>query len=490
MKILNNSLSVAVYTIQMSLFSLFLVTFILFSSGCDVLAQSAETLSYDDFELLHIQESQQDYTIDVSYPLTQHQQINEALHQFMSSRIVRFKDDLLETSPSETDKGDNQYVLQARVAFVSEQVLSVRIAESARIGDREALEVVYTFNFNRSTEEDVSLDVLFPEESSYLIILSEISYGELIRDSRMKDVASSHIRDGIQPFTQNFSNFLYDDSGLTFIFNSGQVAPEEKGAIAIHLSNQQLIDNLLYNQKPFEQNFRPSYPIFPITTGSYASEESAYFKLSPEVNDPSHPSSELIKPIALTFDDGPHPQYTEQILTILENHRAKGTFFMIGKRARAFPSVTKAVVAGGHGIGNHTWSHPQLTKLDSIQVMAQIDMTQRIIHKIAGKAPTSVRVPYGRYTPEIQRWINMPLIQWSVDPEDWKTTDPKLIAGRVIEHSKPGSIVLLHDIQKITVDALPLILESLSAKGYTFVTIDELLHLEKNKVYYKRLFDN
>ena len=142
MKILNNSLSVAVYTIQMSLFSLFLVTFILFSSGRDVLAQSAETLSYDDFELLHIQESQQDYTIDVSYPLTQHQQINEALHQFMSSRIVRFKDDLLETSPSETDKGDNQYVLQARVAFVSEQVLSVRIAESARIGDRDRKSVV------------------------------------------------------------------------------------------------------------------------------------------------------------------------------------------------------------------------------------------------------------------------------------------------------------------------------------------------------------
>ncbi len=467
-------------------FTLILVNSLLI--GCDVLAQSSKPIAEADYSTIHVQESHQDYTLDISYPITQLPQIDAVLSDFMTTRLIRFKDDLLESTPEETKASDNIYVLHARIAYSSKDVLSFRISESVRVGQGESLEIVHTFNFNKSTEEDISIDNLFPHQDQYLKVLSELSYAKIAKDPRFSKVPLSHIQEGTLPFMQNYSCFLYDDKGLTLLFNSGQVAPESFGTLALFLPFTLLDEHLDLNVKAFTEGYKALYPIFPISSGTYAEDESAYFNKLPESN-PSTTATPL-KPIALTFDDGPHPQYTNQILQILANHNAKATFFVIGKRARAFPDIAKSIAEEGHALGNHTWSHPQLIKLDRQHVMAQIDMTQRTIERITGRAPTSVRVPYGRFTKEVHEWINMPLIQWSVDPEDWKTKDAALIVNRVLEHTKPGSIILLHDIQSATVEALPLILEHLISKGYTFVTIDDLLALDKHEVYYKKTIPN
>lgn len=452
-----------------------------FLFGCDVLAQPTQSEGPATFETMRIQETHQDYTIDIAFPLTNNSKIDHTLSQFISQRLIKFKDDLLETSQTEARSGDNQYILNARIAYQSENVFAIRVSESAGIGKKEALEIVHTFNFNRLTGEDIALDNLFPHQENYLKVISELCYQRLLEDTRLLGVDAALLKDGTLPFTQNFSSFLFEDDTITLIFNSGQVAPAAFGAISIHIPLEDLTQQMTFNPKAFEAGYISVYPIFPVLLEGVAPSESAYFNTAKTSSVKAGD-----KLIALTFDDGPHPKYTPQVLKILENHQIRATFFMIGKRARAFPDIVKSLHDAGHTIGNHTWSHPQLTKLDKQQIMAQIDMTQRTIDRITGVNPKIVRVPYGRFNAEIHQWINMPLIQWSVDPEDWKSRDAQKIAGHVIAHAKPGGIVLLHDIQSATVEALPSIIEQLSLQGYTFVTVEELFELNKKAVYYQQ----
>lgn len=453
-----------------------------FLTACDVMAQPDQDSLSTEFETMRIQENHPDYTVDISYPQTLNRKIDHKVSEFISQRLVRFKDDLLETALSETQAGDNQYTLNARIAYHSDGVLAIRISESARIGPSEALEVVHTFNFNRYTGEDIALDNLFPHQADYLQVLSALSYKELIEDPRLSGVDAAMLWEGTQPFSQNFSTFLFENTTLTLIFNSGQVAPAGYGAISIHLQLSDLSQQLAYNAKAFEANYVSIYPIFPVVLEGVASNESAYFK-------PVEPVKVELKagekPIALTFDDGPHPKFTLQVAKVLDAYKIKGTFFVIGKRARAYPQVLEQVAAQGHSIGNHTWSHPQLTKLSTLKVQEQVDMTQRTVERITGKAPKYLRVPYGRFNQDILTWANMPLIQWSVDPEDWKSRDAQNIAGHIIEHTKSGDIILLHDIHSATVEALPVIIEQLQKQGFVFVTVDQLIDLKKGQVYYK-----
>jgi peptidoglycan-N-acetylglucosamine deacetylase len=186
--------------------------------------------------------------------------------------------------------------------------------------------------------------------------------------------------------------------------------------------------------------------------------------------------------VALTFDDGPNPPYTGQILGILARYQVPATFFCVGLQASAHPADVARTAAAGHGLGNHTWSHPFLPDLTRAQLAEQLDRTDEAVSRAAaGREPGLFRPPYGARSPDVLRWLGergSPIVLWDVDPSDWARPGAAVIAGRVLTQARPGTIVLMHDgggDRSQTVAALPLVIEGLLDRGFRFTRADALL---------------
>jgi peptidoglycan/xylan/chitin deacetylase (PgdA/CDA1 family) len=186
--------------------------------------------------------------------------------------------------------------------------------------------------------------------------------------------------------------------------------------------------------------------------------------------------------IALTFDDGPNPPYTGRILDILDRYRVPATFFCVGLHAGAHGGAIARMAAAGHGLGNHTWSHPFLPDLSRDQLAEQISRTDEAVARAAGSyLPGLFRPPYGSRTPDVLDWLgerDSTIVLWDVDPSDWAMPGSDVIARRVLEQAGPGAIVLMHDgggDRSQTVAALPVVIEGLLARGFQFVLVDDLL---------------
>ena len=187
--------------------------------------------------------------------------------------------------------------------------------------------------------------------------------------------------------------------------------------------------------------------------------------------------------IAMTFDDGPHPVLTPRLLDMLKARGIRATFFLIGQNAAEYPDIVRRIAAEGHEIGNHTWNHPQLTKLSPAALREEIDRTSSTIAEIIGKPLLVMRPPYGATSAYINHWINrefgMKVILWSVDPLDWKYRNSARVERQILAGAQPGAIILSHDIHATTVAAMPDVFDSLLAKGYKFVTVSELIAMDK-----------
>ncbi len=185
--------------------------------------------------------------------------------------------------------------------------------------------------------------------------------------------------------------------------------------------------------------------------------------------------------VALTFDDGPNPPYTGQILGILARYQVPATFFCVGLQASAHPAELARMAAAGHGLGNHTWSHPFLPDLSRAQLAEQLDRTDDAVARAAGAGPGLFRPPYGSRSPDVLHWLGergTPVALWDVDPSDWARPGAAVIAGRVLMQVRPGTIILMHDgggDRSQTVAALPLVIEGLLDRGYRFSRADALL---------------
>ena len=190
------------------------------------------------------------------------------------------------------------------------------------------------------------------------------------------------------------------------------------------------------------------------------------------------------KMVALTFDDGPSP-YTGQILAALRTANVRATFFLLGKHAEKRPDLVRQLYEEGHEIGNHSYSHQPLIFRKRSFIREEIEKTDRIIRQTGYSGPIHFRAPYGRKLvalPWILAQMGRPHILFDVIPDDWDCPGVSLIARRIVEGVKPGSIVLCHDgwessaeqDRSQTVEALPIVIEKLKAAGYRFVTISEL----------------
>lgn len=190
--------------------------------------------------------------------------------------------------------------------------------------------------------------------------------------------------------------------------------------------------------------------------------------------------------IAITFDDGPHVTNTPRLLDMLAARGIKATFFCVGTNVARYPNIVRRIIADGHEMANHTWTHPKLSSLGDSGVRSELDRATTGIVNVTGIQPRMYRPPYGAITARQKQFImseyGYPTILWSVDPEDWKRPGPAVITNRILSGTKPGAIILVHDIHAPSIDAMPATLDGLLARGYRFVTCSQLIAMGAGRV--------
>jgi peptidoglycan/xylan/chitin deacetylase (PgdA/CDA1 family) len=180
--------------------------------------------------------------------------------------------------------------------------------------------------------------------------------------------------------------------------------------------------------------------------------------------------------IALTFDDGPNPLTTPQILNILEAEHVPATFFVVGARVGGNEALLQRMHADGDEIGNHSWSHPNLPLLPPEQIKQQVQQTQAAVTAAGVPAPTLFRPPYGAVTQAVRDSIvPLTLAFWNEDPRDWAATNAQQVLAASIASAKAGGVVDMHDIYKVTADALQPLIQNLKSRQFQFVTMTQLM---------------
>ncbi len=182
--------------------------------------------------------------------------------------------------------------------------------------------------------------------------------------------------------------------------------------------------------------------------------------------------------IALTFDDGPTPGVTDLILDELDRRKLRATFFMIGKRIIAAPDVARRVLAEGHEAGNHTFTHAKLTTLADSQADAEIQKTQDIMAEVLNYRAAWFRPPYGALRQDQAGLLarrGLGIVLWSVDSEDWSQPGEAKIVETTLSETRPGSIILCHDLHRQTADGVGPMLDGLLERGFAFATLSALL---------------
>lgn len=224
-------------------------------------------------------------------------------------------------------------------------------------------------------------------------------------------------------------------------------------------------------QKPEAENgIETEIDVFvPETLGKSDTGKRAGTEKFPEVA--AHES----KKIALTFDDGPHPVYTQEMLDLLEKEQVPATFFLLGQNVELYGDLVKEISDEGHLIGNHTYHHVQITTLPADQAYEEIDKTSSLIEALTGKGTEYVRPPFGTWNEGLESKLDLIPVMWTIDTLDWTTQNVDWIVNQVVKDAKENDIILMHDSYKSTVQAAERIITLLEADGFEFVTVDEVL---------------
>ena len=180
------------------------------------------------------------------------------------------------------------------------------------------------------------------------------------------------------------------------------------------------------------------------------------------------------KKIAITFDDGPSEACTGRLLDGLKKRQVKASFFVLGENVKENPKLAKRIVEEGHLIGNHTFHHVELSKMNEQKAKEELKKASSAIFRATGKYPEYMRPPYGECTRKLEDSVDMILVRWSVDPRDWDTDNADEIVKKVVTSAGENDIILLHDCYDSSVDAALRIIDILEKEGFEFVTVDEL----------------
>ncbi|GAA4952970.1 peptidoglycan/xylan/chitin deacetylase (PgdA/CDA1 family) [Nonomuraea thailandensis] len=351
-----------------------------------------------------------------------------------------------------------------QLAAASPEAVAVRLRTGEFQGERWA-NSTRTFWFDPRTRQATGSTGLLDEHAA-LVRLAEL-VGE-----RLKERGNQVERDAVTAGGDDFDSMAFNRHGdLVVEFDDCQVGPCSLGRVAVAVPAGQVTPLLSKLGRQAQESARQA------RGGSVDSPDFAPAN-SPDAvsNRAGSVDCARVKCVALTFDDGPGP-YTGRLLDLLKQERARATFFTVGSNAMAQPALLRRMSVEGHLVGNHTWAHRDLSKQGSSKITETIAKTGDAVSAIIGQTPKLVRPPYGAVSQQVcnvAREMGLSLVTWSVDAKDQDGDKAKDITDRTVREAHPGAIILMHDIHRETVDAVPDILKQLRGKGYTFVTVPEL----------------
>ena len=210
-----------------------------------------------------------------------------------------------------------------------------------------------------------------------------------------------------------------------------------------------------------------------MTQGMYTMQDFSYLSL--ETGKRNEMIQEETKRVALTFDDGPNPEYTEKLLDGLKDREVKATFFLLGNQVELYPDIVKRMHEEGHLIGNHSYDHVNLGALCESEACTQIKKTNDAIYKVTGEYPEYLRPPFGSVKNKLDEDMNMIVTLWDIDTRDWEVQNVASIESKVLGKAKDGEIILMHDAYATSVTAALDLIDKMKQDGYEFVTVDELI---------------
>ena len=305
-----------------------------------------------------------------------------------------------------------------------------------------------TFFYNIETAQILDMRTLLGEDTKSLETFSSHVRELLKSNKELQNVFTEEIDLATEARWILFDKFAINEDSLTIYFDEGTIAPSEQGPISVNVS-MSFLNPLLAEEFQMQMV---------------------------EVDAPTEGTNDDTKKrVALTFDDGPHPKVTKQILDTLDRYDAKATFFMLGNRVQYYPEIAQDVLNRGHEIGNHTWSHPVLPKLTEAQIMSEFTTTENAIIEAIGQESTIFRPPYGSTTDIINAIIPREVAIWSIDTLDWKHRDANKLIQSVKNQMHNNAIILMHDIHQSTADGLNGVLQYLANEGYEFVTVSDIM---------------
>ncbi len=417
----------------------------------------------------------------IQYPQSDSAEFNGQVNEF----IKQAKDSYL-AAMGELTKTDNKKRSELNISFDTHldrkgnYSFVLKNNETLR-GTKKPAEIE-TFHLNPKTGSVMEIETVFKEEAPVVQEVTKrvrktLSSTDQLQDGLIADKAQIRT----EPDWRNYKNFALTDKEIIFYFESGSLKDAAAGTQAARIPIADMNDLLKPEfQVAASQPAEPAAPAGskqpndgkqPPEPGKTAGGEDG---AEPDSGAGDQPGQPRAKRVALTFDDGPDPKSTAQILDILKKYDAKATFFMLGSRVEYYPDMARAVKAAGHEIGNHSWNHPDLSKMPLPKALEEINRTRDIILKVTGEKPTVFRPPYGAYTEQLSKQTIPPIKLWTVDTQDWKYRDAAKLLEEVKKSAQDGSTILMHDIHQSTADGLDSVMAYLQGEGYTFVTVSEM----------------
>lgn len=406
------------------------------------------------------------HNISIHYPKFYDQTLNKKISEYVTESEKEFLNEVEKNKKFLKEYPASLYILFDINRFAKDTYSIVFNKESFVTGangtqsSKVFLVDIKNNNFIQQTE--ILIDNEHNRNIIYNLLLNEFEQSEEYSLYLFKD----YLKKWVEDENNKFSNMFLTNKSVVFKFDKYVVTAGAAGSpeISIPLSKMRdLITDEWKERMGFEDNDVQELPEKPEPSDKNDLEKDS---------DKDIPSSG--KYVALTFDDGPHPTNTLEILQLLDEYSAKATFFMLGNRVDFYPDIAKMIAENGHEIGNHTWSHKNLTSLGKEEMLEEVQVTNEVIQNATGKQPTVFRPPYGAINDQVREVLGIPPTLWTIDTLDWKSHDPNEVLSIVKENVTEGSIILMHDIHKSTVEAVELVLKFLDEEGYEFVTVSEI----------------
>ena len=406
------------------------------------------------------------YIVEINYPKVKSKQLLAYTDDYIKNKKKEFKEEISMEEPLNSSK--YEFKADYKITDDNNNILGLHLNINEYTGGAHYVRYDKSYYYNKESDEIVSLKD-FLEKDTSLDKLANLSYYYVMKysDDNNLNFDKEGVKEGLSFNLNNFEHFNFIDDGLEFIFPPYQVAYYAAGEIKIVIPYDEL-NGIIKNK---------------------------YLKYSKKNNIKQDNNRNLKefsnkKLIAFTFDDGPSYIGTNKLLDNLDKYNARVTFFVLGSRVENYKDTLTKAYKMGNTIGNHTYSHSNLLKLDNYSVMDEIKKTNETIKNITGSETIYLRPPYGNINSDIKNISNMYTILWNLDTEDWKNKDKDRIADYIVSNAHDGSIVLLHDLYETSVDGALLAMERLEKEGYAFVTIDEMIkikdiQLDINKNYYQ-----